>query len=515
MNKTKKSLRAICARVALVATPALLTVACAQPYQAAQDLANNASGTVGCQSFQSNFFDELYKFPLANKPFPTEAQMRDAFATSVTQGRLAKLSSADQTRVADALSELYRLLALDSISEMGIAGGTDYEKLAQLTALEIGDTTTPEKEDLQNKLREQMTKIETLMASTDTPACAKTPAIVDAPTSSDSATGVDAASSLFSSWKTTQPKVIYGALKAMATAYQSCDVTTPAPITWSTPDIDGIKDLGVGSDGIGHRRLVASAADIMRTNPYLQNYHKPSSSCFDVTKTPLIYDYGGRPVTTTGTIDMFKNAGSGTAALGTDCSGYVFISMAAAGLRTKKSTTLKASLVHGITSHLFVEPQKNGLTCFDHATFSGSTSLKAGDVVAKSGHVLMIKSVGADPFGIASIKSVDDCKLANMSTSRFDFTIIQDSSSKNGIGIHVHRGADYLKIPDSALIAQGLLTHAVNACKAKFGAKVISKDSHVSIVRHSGSPECLDKEIKMERESCVASCSAPAAVATR
>ena len=134
----------------------------------------------------------------------------------------------------------------------------------------------------------------------------------------------------------------------------------------------------------------------MRTNPYFKNYSKPSASCFDVTKTPLIYDYGGRPVTTTGLYDLFKNSGSGTAALGTDCSGFVYMAVTSAGLRVKKGTAIKPSLIAGATSSQFTNPQKNGLTCFDYVKFSGRDSLRAGDVVAKNGHVFLPARRGLD-----------------------------------------------------------------------------------------------------------------------
>ena len=501
MTKTKMNLAARLGRLVLVLSPLAFTVSCAKPFEGAQDLANTASDVVGCESFQSDFFEGLYQFPIQKKAFPTEGEMRDQFAKSVTKGRLAKLSMADQQRVADSLTSLYKLLALDSVKALHVEASADFEKLKALTALEIGDSTTPEKEELQKQIHAEFTKLEILMATTGAPACSKAPAMVEAPTA-------DAAGTQFSAWRKSESKVVYGALKTMATAYQSCDVGRVAPLGSNTPNVDGIKDLGLGPDGIGHRRLVADAAAILRSNPYLANYRKPASSCFDVTKTPLIYDYGGRPVTTTGKFDLFKNAGSGTAALGTDCSGFVFMALTTAGLRTKKRSSVKADTINGMSSGLFVNPQKNGLTCFDYARFSPAATLRAGDVVAKAGHVFMIKSVGADPFGVSQIPNVADCTIANMSTDRFNFIIIQDSSSKNGIGIHEHRAADYFQIPDSALMASGMLDHAVNACKAKFGQSMTSTGSHVSIVRHSGSADCLDREVQLERQSCVASCPA-------
>lgn len=497
--------------VIAVLSSTLLALGCSRPAQPTGDLATKATDVVGCEGFESDFYDGLYQFPIQKTALPSQIEMHNAFIQSVTHGRLGQLSAADQQRVADELANLYKLLALDSLQVLGAENSSHETKLATLTALEIGDSTTPEREALQAQIQAEFSKIAKLMQSTNAPACAKAPQ-AESPTLAD----IEPASgTLFSGWKSSQPRVIYGALKTMATAYQSCDIANAPVVDKSTPDVLGIKDLGFGSDGIGHRRLVSSAADVMRTNPYLENYRQPSASCFDVTKTPLIYDYGGRPVTSAGTFDMFKNAGSGTAALGTDCSGYVFMALATAGLRTAKGKAIKPGTILGTTSTLFTNPQKNGLTCFDFIKFSSTNSLRAGDVVAKAGHVLMIKSVGADPFGIDGITNVADCTLANMDVSRFDFTIIQDSSVKNGIGMHIHKAADYLQIPDSLPMANGLLGHAVNACKAKFGQTNVARNSHVSIVRHSGSRDCVQtSEIRLEHQSCVASCPLAAPLTT-
>ncbi len=489
--------------MAAVCSPLIFAAGCARPSAGATDLANTATDVIGCSSFQNDFFDQLYKFPQEKKSFPNEVEMRSAFAASLAHGRLSHLSNTDQQRVADALTDLYKLLTVDTIRILGDENANAHAKFSDLAAIDIGDSSTPEKEALQARLHEQLSKIETLAQTSGAPPCAKAPA-TESPSMTVSSPAVG---TLFSAWKSSHPRAVYGALKTMATAYQSCNITGAPIVDKTTPDIQGIRDLGLGSDGVGHRRLVTSASDVVRTNPYLENYRKPASSCFDVTKTPLIYDYGGRPVTSSGSFDLFHNSGSGTAALGTDCSGFVYMAFATSGLRIKKGTPLSASRIEGVTSTLFTNPQKNGLTCFDYIKFGAKNTLRPGDVVAKAGHVFMVKSVGPDPFGIASINSVDDCKIENMDVGRFDFTIIQDSSVKNGIGMHMHKAADYLKIPDSLLMAQGLLGHAVNACKAKFGVTSVATNDHVSIVRHSESSDCAQgNEIQMAHQSCVASC---------
>jgi hypothetical protein len=92
-----------------------------------------------------------------------------------------------------------------------------------------------------------------------------------------------------------------------------------------------------------------------------------------------------------------------------------------------------------------------------------------------------------------------------MSVTRMDFTILQDSPEKGGIGIQRSKAADYF--PSETVMPDGLLEAAVTACKAKFGVSGVAKNDKISVVRHSGSSACMNAgEIAMDHESCVASC---------
>lgn len=475
---------------------------CGKMTSSGSSIAGKAGDTVGCSSFQEDFWSELYKFPQEGRPLPTEQEMRAEFERSIREGRLAQLSAADQTRISEALTELYRLLALDSVRELGVDSNDNELTLSTLTSLEIGDRTTSEKSAVQDKIQAEFAKIQSIVNSTEMPACGPTKPETEAQ---------PAKGTLFADWKANRNATVYGALKTFAVSYQSCDATQVPALTTATGDVEGIKIVGTHSDGVGSKREIASVSSLLKSHPYLRNYKKPNTSCFEVTNSPLIYDYGGRPVTSSGAFDMFKNAGSGTSVLGTDCSGYVYMALATAGLKVKASMTSRAVLVSGFSSSMYLDPQKNGMTCLDHATFSGSDSLRPGDIIAKSGHVILVGSVGKDPFGLAGITSASGCTTKNISSSKFDFTILQSSPSKGGIGIHAHKASSYLK--ESEVMETGLVAHAINACKAKFGTKITSKVSKVSIVRHSGSASCKSTEVKMERESCVASCPAMATTA--
>lgn len=489
----------------LVAVLSLLTLTACGGFSTenAKTLVDNASPSLGCESFESDFYDALYKFPQTRSSFPTEAEVRTAFAGK-------NLSPA----LSEELTSLYRLLAVDGLRKLGEENASEQDQLSTLAAMEIGDQTSPEKEELQSQIQAEFAKVRTLAAGTT---CAKSPndsgnngaSGTDGTSGGATAPGIDSAApkagTLFADWKASRPRVIYGALKTLSTAYQSCDAAQVPALDKNTPDAVGITIVGKHPDGVGNKRLITNINDLLKSHPYLHNYRKPASSCYDITKNMPIYDYGGRPSTSNGSLNFWSNSGSGTAALGTDCSGYVGMSIATSGLRVKKATAMKAVTVSGITSAMFTNPQKNGLTCFDYVPLTKTAGMRAGDIIAKAGHVVIVESVGADPWGIANIKSASECTLANMSIARMDFTILQDSPEKGGIGIQRSKAADYF--PSEAVMPDGLLEAAVTACKAKFGVSGTAKNDKISVVRHSGSSDCMNaSEIAMDNESCVASC---------
>lgn len=497
----------------------VVATACAKNgFESAAPLADNTSASVGCANFASDFYDQLYKFPQGKSSLPETTAVKAAFVTAATQSpKLAGLRAADADAIATELTSLYQLIAVDSLERLQ-ARSPD-EQLSALAALEIGDQTSPEKAELQSRIQAQLAKINSLAQAAGVSCAAPpasqpgtTPAAPGSPAASapspSAATLEPQAGTLFAAWKATQPRAVYGALKTMATAYQSCGATQLKSLDRETPDADGVKVIGMHPDGIGKKRVIGSITELLQTNPYLENYRRPDASCFDVTRNSLIYNYGGRPVTSSGIFDIFKSSGSGTNALGTDCSGYIYMSIASAGLRVKKGTPTKAVTINGVTSHMFMNPQANGLTCFDFIPVTTSEPLKSGDIIAKSGHVIMVRDVGADPFGVAAINNVKDCTVANMSVERFNFTVLQDSPYKGGIGIQSSKASDYL--PEEPTMVTGLLEIAANVCKAKFGASSqAAHNSNVAITRHSGSADCMNaSEIEIAHQSCVANCPA-------
>ncbi|MEK7356803.1 MAG: hypothetical protein AAB250_10155, partial [Bdellovibrionota bacterium] len=346
--------------VAIAATSTL--AACAPMGSAGQNLADKAGGEVGCQSFQQTFWDEMDQIPLDDLAFPSAEAMRIEFENALAR-RLPNARGADREALSEALTDLYRTLTVDAVRALRVDEQSKEEILGLITSIEIGDRTTAEKSAIQDTVREKFEAIERVAKSLEPaalPACSTTP-----PSGSKAPTTpvpAPAKGTLFAEWKATRHPAVYGGLKTFATSYQSCQVGTSPAITKSVQDLQGIKIVGTASDGVGSLREISDLPALLRTHPYLATYKKPAASCFDVTASPLIYDYGGRPVvSSTGVFDFFKNSGP-TKVLGTDCSGYVYMALATAGLRIKSGVKLKGSTIYGVSSHLFVNPQSNGLT---------------------------------------------------------------------------------------------------------------------------------------------------------
>ncbi|MFN7262373.1 MAG: hypothetical protein ACK5UJ_01035 [Pseudobdellovibrionaceae bacterium] len=302
------------------------------------------------------------------------------------------------------------------------------------------------------------------------------------------------------------PGLVLGNQKAFRTAYQSCEVFQRLPLTRNSPELQGISIIGQHPDGVGRRRVIGDLSLVQRTHPYVAGVTY-AQSCRKVSENPLIYDYGGKPYTENtnrSSLDFFREMGTGTKALGIDCSGYVFSVIATGGLKIHPQRTMKANLVHGINARMYMNPEGNGLTCFRKINVGLSGTLRAGDIMAGPGHVVIIDRVGADPLGIQAAVQRNNC--ASVSSQNFDFTITQSSPSKGGVGINRYEAKDYLI--DSATWRAGLETYARQACEAILKrTDVPAKATDFQVIRHLGTAECTNSQvITLAGASCVSSC---------
>jgi hypothetical protein len=480
--------------------------------------------SLGCKNFEDTIWTAFNK-SIEEKGRPPEAAELEAAlrANMKTSARLGKLSSTTQAKISGLMGEIIATVGLRTENAAQSFTGAQNSKpgatidnelqrglwLERVAQLEIGDRTTIDKSNDVDQIRAKIEQLKAVAEESGLAASCET-APPDASATDSNPTAMSA-SQLFDSWQATLAAPVYGGMKSIATMYQSCDAATRGPLGSDVGNVQGISVVGKHPQGVGNVRQVTNKTAFLASHPYVGRavYRRPLPSCHDVQALPSIYDYGGKPYTSASNekeMNFFKNAGTGSKELGIDCSGLVFSAYATSGLKFKKGT-LKATFVNGISSTMLTQPQRNGLTCLDHATFNSRTNLMAGDIIAIAGHVVMVSEVGNDPFGIAGISSSSQCTLGNMSIARFNFNIMQSSPSKGGIGVNRMRARDYLT--STSAMGQGMLAHAVNACRAKFqSAPIVSTSSKASVVRHLGTSDCKDPvPVKLTDEDCLNSCS--------
>ena len=488
-------------RLILFMSASLTLTACGRGNApAAQQVAQASMKAVGCKVSQSEMWNGLQSIAESGGAFPSAAEVRASITAS---GQTRGLSGPKFDAYVDAFVSNYDLTITGIQSKLSPGDVEGWKKA--LAEMEAGVHPT----DLHAELDAQIeASLKTLTASeralgVDCPVTET--AYVD-PDDQHALAKVTTYATLWEQLKATQVPEIYGARRVLATAYQSCDVMKLQPMTESTPNVAGIKVVGRHPSG-GNRRQIASLPQLVGSDYYIKGQTLAKNSCFEVRNSPLIYDFGGKPYTSsqnTKVLDMFKNAGTGEAVLGIDCSAYVFSSLMAAGLKTDPSREMKGSLVLAYGSGAFKEPQSNNMKCLQKISVTKTASIAAGDIVAINGHVVMIDEVGADPFGLKKITKSADCTTAKLSAKNFDFVIAQSSPSKSGIGINRFAARDYLDT--STTIKLGLQAYAVAACRAQYGLAANLNSPSLSVVRHKRTAECKMAPLELAKQECTDSC---------
>lgn len=451
-----------------------------------------ATESLGCESqIQSKAFDAAYAYLESANQTSNISGLKHAISEKIDRQLIIQkkhnLALAEEFKREYGI--IFDLLLIESEKlKSGIAASSPLQKLIEL---EMRDQSTPENIRLSLKLEQQFAKVKSLSHELNL-ACSEKEI---------------AASSVRAS-----TGMVIGMNNAIATAYQSCQALKISPVTASTPKVLGIKRITPDHpDGIGWRRVVSDLKAVQQTHPYIKVAGTTTSSaCFNVFANPLIYDYGGEPLFSNNTLNFFKNAGSGTSALGMDCSSLVSSAAAAGGLRYRPGVGNKAVFVRQ-SSYKFMDPVSSGFTCYKNVSVSQKESLKPGDIASVAGHIITVDTIGADPFGIKRLSSASEC--ANVNTKYFDFIIAQSSSSKNGIGIHKYVAKDYLNEVDPATegsvrkMKTLFLTVGQAACKAYFqNTTSTPKSSAWGLIRHKGTSECLAPKMQIAGQSCVSSC---------
>ncbi|MBC7466424.1 MAG: hypothetical protein H7256_10565, partial [Bdellovibrio sp.] len=329
--------------------------------KAAADITSN----LGCTNVQSKVFDSFYALIDQEQYIPSAETLNASLDAKLDEIVSHKNLTSDQVENIAALkTELHKLVQVMLSEASENSQLTAKEQIQKLIEYEMGDQSDAATIKATQKIANTADKVKTLSQNLDM-ACAPS-------------TSADTANSNLTQASLPTGKMTSGINMVFATAYQSCRVLDLPPVERSTASVVGITRVGTHEDGIGGKREVTDLSSVQKTHYYI-NGIATESQCFSVRNNPLIYDYGGSPSVSGTTINFQKNAGSGTNALGVDCSAYVSSAIAVGGLRYKPAVDNKPIFIRQ-TSSKFIDAAKSGFTCFDNVTVTPTSSVKAGDI---------------------------------------------------------------------------------------------------------------------------------------
>lgn len=456
-------------------------VACApQGSPHTNELSSTSLEHVGCESLKSSTFDVLYKIAEFDKALPSSEELRQQLKDKwKSDSRFNKVSKAQM----DTFIKEYSAV-LDSIKSKLPSNWEDLsreDRLGFIAELELKDNSTEEKQQRGANFQAAWNKVESSQAPMRS--------FCSAPQDAGNYLDID------------QPE-IYGSRKVFATAYQGCSALDLPVMNDQSQSLQGVVITGTHSSGGGYKREVSDVGLAYRTHYYISK-QQPDTKCQDLSRTPLIYDFGGKPYATSldqSKLDFFKNGGSGTKELGVDCGGYVFSAMMAAGLRLRANEPLKAIQISYISAS--ANPVTNNYNCFDYVP--SNSEVKPGDIVSTPGHIIMIDEVGADPFGLKNISRIEDCRDGVIKSDNFNFAISQSSPSKGSIGLNRIQASTYSK--EASSYRTGFMSHAIAVCKSRFGVNQAPNRTNFWMIRHKKTSACRQPEIKLEKEECISRC---------
>ena len=450
---------------------------------------------VGCDDFESRVWDHLYLTLFENTPPPSFQQVQKAVKLSAGKYLLQQGAG---TRAIREFAQIF--LKIYETAFLFFADKPQQVIAEELAVIELMDGRESQVSDpaLKNFLDEihiLFDELKTLIQPLGL-ACLSVSA-----SSVEMELGEGPISSVYTG--KTHP-LVYGARKIMATAYQSCSVLTLPLLPASYPGVRGIVETAQLRGG-GARRRISSLSAVRDSHYYLKNVRPAGGQCFDVSRNPLIYDYGGKPLVKSSLntkINLFENSGSGSQALGIDCSGFILASMAASGLRVKSGKQMKAVYISGISSWKLRQATANGLNCFQNA--QGNSPLLPGDIIVVRGHAVIVDQASADPFGLSQVRSAAQCSPQYISVNQMNFSIIQSSSSFNGVGIN----RMHVRSIKNTEFRQALVQKAVQVCSVQKGSSSYRQTSdRLAVLRHTLSSSCRDREMPLVGEECLSGCS--------
>lgn len=448
--------------------------------QASQSMANS----LGCTQMKSLVFDSFYEMIDKDQSVPSASEMQQSLKKEMDQLKVDKQFSAEQSATMDQITkELFKVVDLMLAQNPDLNSTSWKEQIQKIIEFEMGDRSSEASIQAQNEIEQSLNHVKELSQNLDVSCKVNYKPEV-------------------SGLATSEISLHSGVNRVMATAYQSCRAVDLPAMDSGTAAVDGITRLAQNHpDGVGGKRVISNLKAVQNTHYYIRGI-ATESSCVKVRDNPMIYDYGGEPSITDSTLNFFKDAGTGTKALGIDCSAFVSSAIAVSGYRYKPNLANKPIYTRQ-TSTKFISAENSGFTCFENVTVTPKQSILSGDIVGVNGHVVIVDRIGHDPFGLTSINKVSDC--ANLNYKNFDIDVAQSSPSKNGIGINKFKLSDYLDETTKMRVA--FVDMAEQSCLAKFQNKNLKpKNSAWGFLRHKATPECQAPRVSLGGESCAKSC---------
>jgi len=478
---------------------------CGSKTSVAEEMASSALHSVTCGDSKFLLLDDL-KLSLLNKTeIPSEEDIVSSFKSAWLEKFGQSLSREKNEKILFLFTAWVDALELDQLKA---SGKTTSEKVSWLSAYDVEDKTnlsvSSRLSKKQNIYRELNQQVQSLDIHCESPT-----AEGDNPDEAKNSEGENPElETEFSRERANQKQIAwasYGARLVMATAYQNCHSLLRPELSRHDPEVVGIKVTGRHPNNVGLKREITRLDLVQFTHPYLSSETSSQPQCFDTFQTPLIYDFGGKPFVSRNArnvLNFHQNAGSGTDDLGIDCSGFVFSALATMGLRLQQGRELKALDVYSWPARSYMDPDNSGLTCLSKVT-STQNQFDSGTLIATAGHILMVDDVSTDPLGITRASSIAQCQTLN--ASHFNFTVIQSSNSKNGVGINRFEASDYFQSDNS--MTSAMIEYQRAHCQAQFSGPQAFNNARLSIVRHRKEDQrCLSPRVKLAGESCVNRC---------
>lgn len=230
----------------------------------------------------------------------------------------------------------------------------------------------------------------------------------------------------------------------------------------------------------GMNAFVETLIEARRSQYYIQcpGDSKRRNQCRDRCDVPPAYIWGGmgwyesnpQGGIVYNPFQNFEHTNQLTGLPGLDCSGLVHSIYSLVGLRVNRDLKKKvdAEAADNTPARTYLNTDTDS-SCFTEIP-PLAAELRLGDLIAWRTHILLVDSIGPDPFGINSIQKAEDCKIKNLRPSQA--TLI-GMNSKGGFDFPAAEvEAEFLENTDYAqALFQKMLMHNQFAATQKLQGK--------------------------------------------